>query len=201
MAANGCALRKAGIFGQGTFLAAFALAGLAACGQSGKSGEFVSDDGREGQYVIDDETGETTASIATEDGTLKLRSGADVPIDLPGGFALYPGARVISNTLVTRELESGGEGSAGTDSGRDGADSGRDGAMVIFESDDSPAQIAQFYRDKALAAGIELQIDAELNAAMVLAGEGADGLIFSLNAAREEDVSAAQLMVSHSGAP
>ena len=79
-------------------LTPFALT-LAAC-SSETSGTFEGEDGETGEYTIDSSTGEATATITTEEGTATLRSGASVPVELPAGFTTYPGAEVVSNTVV-----------------------------------------------------------------------------------------------------
>ena len=106
-------------------LASLSLA-LAAC-SSETSGTFEGEDGETGEYTIDRATGEATATIETEDGTATLRSGSDVPVELPAGFTVYPGAEVITNTVVSQ-----GAGS---------------GMLVTMQSDDSPEAVAGFYKD------------------------------------------------------
>ncbi len=151
-----------------------ALAGsLGACG-SAESGEFTTEDGSDGEYAIDSETGETSARIETPDGTATMRSGANVPVELPEGFSLYPGATVVSNTQVKQG----------------------DNAQVVllsFESEDSPEAIAAHYKSEAEAAGVDIQVDATINGGRMLAGEGTDGSVFSINTTREDGKTSAQL--------
>jgi len=157
-----------------SFVAPIALmAVLAACG-SQTSGEIAGDDGEAGEYVINQETGEASATITTEDGTVTTRSGSDVPVDLPGGFTVYPDAKVLSNTIVTQ--------------------GGGSGALVTMSSSDSPEEVAAFYREQAEKAGIELQMELNTNGGKLLGGESKDGLTFSLAAnPSEEDGSIVQL--------
>ena len=86
-------------------LAAFTAAALAvgACGGEAESAGENGGDGAEprGSYDIDAETGETRARHTGDDGTVTtMHSGERVPVELPAGFALYPGARVTNNTRV-----------------------------------------------------------------------------------------------------
>ena len=160
-----------------TIIAAAALA--SACG-SETSGEFTTDDGGSGEYSVDRSTGETTATIETADGTATMRSGANVPVDLPDGFTLYPGASVISNTVVNHA---------------DGS-----GNMLLIQTDDSPDEVVAHYRSQAEAAGIDIQIEMTVNDGKMIGGEGPDGTTFSLNASTDgEGPTQAQLMIGSKG--
>ena len=157
------------------FFTPIALA-LAACG-SETSGTFEGEDGETGEYTIDNSTGETTATIKTDDGTATMRSGSNVPVDLPDGFSLYPGASVVSNTVVKQ-----GAGGSGT--------------LVMMTSGDSPEKIAGFYRQQAEKAGIEIQMEMTTNGAQIIGGESGDGLTFSIMASPDgEGGTSAQLTV------
>lgn len=154
-------------------VAAAALA-LAACG-SEKSGSFETDDGGEGSYTVDTEDGETTASITTEDGTVRMRSGDNVPVKLPKGFSVYPKAKVVSNTVIDQ-----GEGT---------------GSLIIFESEDSLEDITSYYRSQAETAGIDIALQLTTEQGRMLAGESPDGTSFSLNASEQEGKTTMTLMV------
>ncbi|WP_156423759.1 hypothetical protein [Erythrobacter sp. YT30] len=154
-------------------LAAVTL-GVGAC-SSEKSGTFTDGDGNTGEYTVDSESGETAVTVETGEGTATMRSGTDVPVDLPGGFTIYPGAKVASNTIVSH-----GEG---------------EGSMVILETDATPAELAEFYGAQAKDAGVEIQMDMTTGDTKMLAGETAEGLVFSLNATRQGDLTTAQVMV------
>ncbi len=152
---------------------------LAACG-SEPSATFTTEDGETIEVSTDDaSSGETTMRITGPDGEeVVSRTGAGVELSLPDGISMYPGAKIVSNTVVT----GGPEGS---------------GSMIMFESDDSPDDIAKHYRKQAKDAGITIQIDADMNGAKMLAGENeADGTSFMVSASREEGESTlAQMMV------
>ncbi|MFL0356069.1 hypothetical protein ACI5KX_06275 [Erythrobacter sp. GH1-10] len=139
---------------------------LAACG-SETSGEFTTGDGETGEYTIDETTGETTASITTDESTATLRSGANVEVDLPSGFSLYPGAEVVSNTVVDH--------------------AGGKGVMLVMQSSDSTEDLIEFYREQAEEAGIKVELDMRMNEMMMLGGQADDGTTFSFNTSPSDD--------------
>ena len=148
---------------------------LAACG-SDRSGEFTTEDGESGEYSIDSSTGETTARIETPDGEATLRSGANVPVELTDGFSVYPGATILSNTVVNQ-----GEGK---------------GNLVLMQIDASPEEVIKHYRDQAEAAGFDIQIEMSVNDGKMIGGEGPQDSFFSVNASRTEgEPTQAQLML------
>jgi len=147
---------------------------LAACG-SETSGTIEGEDGETGEYTIDRATGEASATIETAEGTTTLRSGSDVPVDLPAGFSLYPGANVLSNTVVKQ-----GDGS---------------GNLVTLTSDDSPEKVAAFYKAQAEEAGLEIQMEMVTDGARLMGGESPDGTTFSIMANPEGEGTLAQLTV------
>lgn len=135
---------------------------LAACG-SETSGEFTTEDGGNAEYTIDQDSGETSMTITGEDGTATLRSGADVPVDLPDGFSLFPGAKVITNTVVSQP---------------DGK-----GTMVMFETEATADEVMAHFRQQAEDSGFEIQIDANMNGSLMIGGERkADGSTMSVTA-------------------
>lgn len=154
-------------------LLAGALA-LAAC-SSEKSGSFETGDGGEGTYTVDSDDGETTATITTDDGTVSMRSGGNVPVNLPKGFTVYPKAKVISNTVIDQ-----GEGK---------------GSLVILESEDSLDDITSYYRSQAETAGVDIAIQLTTEQGRMLAGESGDGTSFSLNASEDAGKTTMTLMV------
>jgi len=149
---------------------------LAACG-SETSGEFTTAEGETAEYTIDKATGETTMTLESERGTATLRSGADVPVTLPDGFSLYPGAKVITNTVVDQP---------------DGK-----GTMVMFETPDPADKVIAHFRKQASEAGFAIQIDANMNGSLMIGGErGADGSTLSVTAnANAGDATTGQLII------
>lgn len=135
---------------------------VAACG-SETSGEFTTEDGENAEYTIDKATGETSMTVKGPDGTATLRSGADVPVNLPDGFSLFPGSRVVTNTVVKQP---------------DGQ-----GTMVSFESDAAADAVIAHYRKQAESAGFDIQIEMNTNGTRMIGGERkADGSSMSITA-------------------
>lgn len=150
---------------------------LTACGSdiTEREGEAAQGSAEEaGQYSIDPETGETAASIETDGGTATVRSGANVPIDLPAGFALFPDAEIVSNTRFEK-------------------DGGNQIVLVSFSSEAASSEIAAFYRDAAEAAGFKIMIDATINGGALITGENDQGAVFTLSTSREDDRTIGQL--------
>lgn len=143
-------------------LAGGAAVMLTACG-SETSGEFTTESGENAEYTIDKDTGETSMTIKGEDGEATLRSGADVPVTLPDGFTLFPGSKVVTNTVVDQP---------------DGK-----GTMVTFETDAPADKVVAHYRDAAKAAGFDIQLEMTTNGTMMVGGERkADGSSLSVTA-------------------
>lgn len=126
---------------------------LAACG-SETSGEFTTEDGGNAEYTIDKNSGETSMTVKGPDGTATLRSGAEVPVSLPDGFSLFPGSKVVTNTVVNQP---------------DGQ-----GTMVMFEAAAPADKIVAHYRDQAKAAGFDIQLEMNSNGTLMIGGERKD---------------------------
>lgn len=149
---------------------------LAACGGQEESGEFTTSDGEAGEYTIDRDTGEARMSVETEEGTATLRSGKDVPVELPDGFSLFPGSRVTSNSVINQ-----GE---------------RTGSMVLFETDAAPEEVIAHFRKQAEAAGVDIQMDAKMGESLMVAGENeAENLAFQASVTGNEGTSTGQLFI------
>ncbi|MEL6530265.1 MAG: hypothetical protein AAFQ27_09900, partial [Pseudomonadota bacterium] len=152
---------------------------LSSCG-SEQSGTITDEDGETVTYSVDGEgSDEMTTRITGPDGEEVIaRSGADVAVNLPDGFSMYPGAKVVSNTTVSNN--------------NDG-----NGSMIMFESEASPKEIAEYYRGQAEKAGITIQIDANMNGSQMIAGENeAEGTSFMVTASRDEgEMTSAQMMI------
>lgn len=156
-----------------TILAASVM--LAACGGSEIKGEFETEDGEDASYSIDEDSGETTATIKTEEGTATFRSGENIEVDLPGGFTIFKGAKVLSNSVFEQNDAKG--------------------VLIVMESDASPKEMAEHYRKQAESAGVEIKLEMTLNDGQMLGGEGPDGATFTFNANREDGKTSAQLVV------
>ena len=148
---------------------------LAAC-SSEPSGTAENGEGERMQYSVDEQTGETRATITTQDGTASMQTGPNVQARLPLGFDVYPGATVVSATNIDSD--------------------GEKGSLVMLESGDTPDQVADYYKTKAEAAGLEIKMDMKAGASRSLAGEGPGGASFSVNAGEQGSATSVQLMVS-----
>ena len=151
---------------------------LSAC-SSEETYTLEGEDGETGEFTIDSDSGEANFSIKTEDGTMVMRSGSDVPVDLPGGFKVYPGAEVISNTTVNQASGSG--------------------SLVTMSSSDSPEEVAAYYKSQAESAGITIQMEMATNGMKMIGGESEDGLTFSIMASPEGEGTSAQRTVGSGG--
>jgi hypothetical protein len=149
---------------------------LSACGAE-TSGEFTTEDGKDAEYTIDDQTGETSMTIKGEDGEATLRSGAQVPVSLPAGFTLFPGSKVVTNTLVNQP---------------DGQ-----GTMITFESEAPADKVVAHYRDAAKAAGFEIQVEMNANGTQMVGGERKnDGTTLSVTASAGEAMTTGQIIIA-----
>lgn len=147
---------------------------LAACGSD--SGTIETEDGTT-EYSVDSGNGEAEIRMTDNDGNeTVVSSGSDVEVDLPDGYSIYPGATIVSNTVM---------------SGADG-----NGMMVIMTSSDSPDEMVEFYREQAEAAGIEIQMEMTTADARVIGGEGPGGAAFSFNVSQSGEETNGMLMVS-----
>lgn len=162
--------------GSALILAGGAALLLTACGSETK-GEFTTDDGKNAEYTIDKDSGETSMTITGEDGEATLRSGSDVPIKLPSGFSLFPGSKVVTNTVVSQP---------------DGQ-----GTMVMFEADAPADKVVAHYRDQAKAAGFAIELEMTTNGTTMIAGERkADGSSLSVTATNSEtDGTSGQIII------
>lgn len=167
---------------QKSFLVFVSALGLAACGGE-RSGTIETEDGETVEYSVDSGDGEMTATFQTGDGEGSIRSGSDVAVDLPDGFSVYPGAKVVTNTVMN------------TPDGK--------GAMVVMESDASPEEMVAFYKTAAEKAGFKIGMEMTTDSNVMIAGESAANgdnptSGFSFSAGREGDKTSGQLMIGDS---
>ncbi|WP_427965886.1 hypothetical protein [Altererythrobacter sp.] len=147
---------------------------LASCG-SGNRDTITIDDGDGGTMTVKHDGASATTTFTGADGTATMRSGPDVAIDLPNGFTVFPGAKVVSNTTFSQ------------------GDS--KGALVLFESSAKPEVLAEFYRKQAEAAGIDVSLEMTVNDGKMIGGESEGGHTFSFNAHPDDGKTTGQLMV------
>jgi hypothetical protein len=163
-------------------LAAAILAGgtaamlLAACGAD-PAEKASAQDPAHGEYTIDKQTGETRMTIKVPEGTASLRSGAKVPLRLPAGFTLFPGATVVTNTVVSQP---------------DGQ-----GTMVSFETDAAADDVIAHYKAEAIAAGFAIELEVNTNGSHLIGGvRKRDGSHLSVTATQGKPTTA-QLIIGN----
>tara|TARA_A100001391_G_scaffold511_1_gene974 strand:+ start:227 stop:760 length:534 start_codon:yes stop_codon:yes gene_type:complete len=159
---------------------AIAALSLAGCGAENRGGDNTTDAGEEiaarGSYDIDAATGETRARHTDDDGTITtMRSGESVPVALPAGFAVYPGARVVNNTRVEQA----------------------EGLLVLLDLESAAPleDMVSYYREQAEAAGVDVATSIQSGPMTMIGGEASDGTSFSFTATREDGITAAQLSI------
>ena len=120
---------------------------------------------------------DTQVRVNGDDGkeALTVSVGADLAVDMPKGYTLYPGANVITKSNVDQ-----GDSTA---------------LVVVMSSKDSPEKLASFYRKQAEAAGVEFSMEDTSEGAQTLMGKGPDDTVFSLSALADESGTTAQLTV------
>lgn len=150
---GGNSMRAMALFLAGS--GALGVAGVAALFlvnyRSETSGELTTEAGENAEYTIDKVTGETSMTIMGEDGIASLRSGSAVPVNLPSGFSLFPGTRVVTNTVVNKP---------------DGQRT-----MVMFQADAKSDAVIAHYREQAKAAGFVIELEMDTNGTTMIAGK------------------------------
>ncbi|MFB0613150.1 hypothetical protein [Aurantiacibacter poecillastricola] len=148
---------------------------IAGCGSS-EDGTFETAEGDTVDYQANDSSGDTEYRITGEDGEeLVINTGSGTEVDLPDGYNVYPGATVTGTTTISQA---------------DGQ-----GTMVMMESDDSPEELAEYYRNQAEAAGITIQMEMSSNGTRMIGGEDEAGGTFSFNASPSGTGTMGQLVV------
>lgn len=161
-------------FAAGLLASGAAAALLSACGDT-PSEKASAQNPAHSEYTIDDKTGETRMTIKVPEGTASLRSGAKVPLNLPAGFTLFPGATVVTNTVVKQP---------------DGH-----GTMVSFETDAPADDVIAHYRAEAEAAGFALEVEVNTNGSHLIGGvRKGDGSHLSVTATQGKPTTA-QLII------
>lgn len=149
------------------------MAMVAGCADTNEDGTTVTTS--EGEATIDD-TGNGEVRITSKDGasvTIDQRGGNKA--QWPDGFNPYPGATVTSDIAM-----GGGK---------------KSGKIITFTASDSPADVAQFYRRQAEAAGFAIEMEMSVNGGKMLAGVKPDGTGFAINASADGDGTEASLTV------
>lgn len=144
-------------------LASAAALALAACGSGSadSEGEAASADPDHGEYRIDEESGETSMTIATPEGEASMRAGAQVKPNLPQGWTIYPGAR-IENAINVDQADGSG-------------------TMVRMQADAGMDEVVEHYRAQAAATGYSIDLDLTTATSRVIGGKTPAGSTFSVS--------------------
>lgn len=119
---------------------------------------------------------ESSISITGDDGKqVQVAGGDEAVAALPDGFTAYPGAQVVSSTAI----------STGTGGG----------VILVMQTDDSVAEVIDYYTTQATAAGVRLDGQVTTQSNTLIGGEGEGGLAFSASAAAGPDGTIVQLTV------
>lgn len=105
-----------------------------------------------------------------------LRSGPQVPLRLPRGFTLYPGAEIISNTVVQRE--------------------GVPRVLLVFETSEGLNKVMAFYRAQAKLEGIPLSLDLGAEEQASIGGSLPGGGKIAISARRTGDTTRVEFAAS-----
>lgn len=148
-------------------LFAFFIAGLSGCSERGPEAEPKAKPAP--TYRFDPARAEMRAVIAPRGGEpVKIRSGPAVPPKLPPGFALLPGASILSSTIVERD--------------------GDRRVLVVSTTSASVAAVMRSYREQAIRAGAEVVLDLVGEERASLVGRLGSGKPLSISARREGGV-------------
>lgn len=150
---------------------------LAACGSSDTT-TFEAEDGTS-EFQVDGSDAEMRFTD-NEGSETTVTSGSKVDVDLPDGFTIYPGADVVSNTVIN---------------GNDGQ-----GTLVVMTSSASVDDMVAHYRRQAEAAGIDIGMEMTTNANRMIGGEGPNGAMFSFTATASDDRTTGMLTVGRDSA-
>jgi hypothetical protein len=108
---------------------------------------------------IENDDGSRTIVYDEEGHEVQVTSSDDLTIELPDGFAPYPGARVNNSRVTVSDQGTKIE--------------------VTMQTGASTDQVISFYRQQAQAAGVEISTDEEVGVQRKLEGQAPDGLQFS----------------------
>ncbi len=141
---------------------------LASCGGNDEvaSGTFEDSDGNEGSYSVSGDDENTEMTFKSEDGEVKFATGSKATEDLPMGVKLYPGANVQTSIK--------------------GMGDGQSGAMVVFKSDDSQAEVLDFYKDQMKSLGIDVRTEINTGDMKMIGGEQKGGEVFNVSVTKEQ---------------
>ena len=118
-----------------------------------------------------------TQSYDVGDGTATVSTGGDITVDLPLGFKVYPGAKVVSTMKINNPAVQGN--------------------TVFMETSDGIQDVADFYRAQAGKQGIDINMETASADTILLAGRNEGEAGFNLVASLgDEGRTTVQLTVS-----
>lgn len=141
---------------------------LAACG-SGDSGDgdgYSADEGGDATY---------SGSLGDDENNVDIRAGGDIEVDLPSGYSVYPGAKVVTSMATN------------TVAGK--------GKTLIMESDDAASKVVTFYRGQAESAGVEISTEIASSDTNMISGKTPDNQVFNLVVNDSDGTSTIQLSI------
>ena len=150
---------------------------LSACGDS-EATSVTSVDGTT-EYEVSGAGDDTQVRMSDAEGNEAVFTGgsdAAGELELPDGYALYPGAVVEASSTFY-----GSQGS---------------GVMVTFATDASSQELVEHYRKQATSAGVVIDTDARTGDEWMIAGEGPGGLSFSLQTSADGSGSSGILVIA-----
>ena len=161
------------------YFTVLAVLALSACGDSDSEATSITSADGTTEYEVSGAGDDTRVRMSDAEGNEAVFTGgsdAAGELDLPDGYALYPGAEVESSTTFN-----GSQGS---------------GVMVTFAADASSQELAEYYRKQATSAGVVIDTDARTGEERMIAGEGPGGLSFSLQSSADGSGSTGILVIS-----
>lgn len=108
-------------------------------------------------------------------GQVDTRVGGDIEVDLPAGFSVYPGAKVVATTA------------ANVAQGK--------GRTVFMQTQDPVAEVADYYRKQASDAGVEVTNTMNSGDAQMLAGKAPSGTGMNVLVTTNDEGTTIQLSV------
>jgi len=135
------------------------LAGAVALAACNSGTTVTTDDGKE---VTIEGNGSDGLSIQSKDGEFNVQSGPNAKVALPAGFSVYPGAEIISSVNMDSN--------------------GKQVSTLTMNTSAGLAQVVDFYKKQAIAAGVDVSTEIKAGDAVMLGGESKAGMIFGLNA-------------------
>ena len=128
----------------------------------------------DGTVIRDPRSGQTRMRVGVGEDAVHLQSGVTLPVELPDGITVFPGASVTSHSRVLR--------------------GGRVRTLIAFTTPQPLPEVILFYRQQVKEADIALAVDLTSQDRASLAGKGPE-LDFALALRRSGGLTRAELAV------